>query len=1452
MRSKKRINVLILLLIVILLPQKLGAIEPLETLKTLKDTALGLGEAILGKKLPKTIAVLPATGEGDEQEKNEIRTTFSNHISYKNYDQQRLSETDAKLHIAIKATGKTINQLTPQELGKYLKVDGLVYVHIVGIEKVYAALYASLTLKLKVKLVNADTGETIWEKEDSVTERSGGVPTSPWGAISTAVTSAMVLRESVKISLVDKLCRSLAKEMPEPKVTRAKKLPVIFSVLTNALDGPFKQQDEILVSLRGEEGLTAYFDIGDVRKAIMLSEIKPGEYVGKYVVTEGDNWNSKTVTAYLYNPREKLESRYIVPYGVTVDTIPPQPVTDPKITFQQEGFHLYWTPPKDEDVKDFVIYRATIDNPDFIEIATTSLPEYLDKDIEFGKKYYYRIFARDRAKNISKSVELTKVAVKQGPTYITGQIRENTFFYAAGSPYILKGNIEVTKNSSLTVEEGAVIIMENNSTLSISGKLYLEGKKDAIVTVKGSDYSIILKDSTKDAFRADYTYFIGGKRFVISNACATFSNTTFEDFNIALIIDKNSNVNISRAIFRKNKAGIKVTDSVLDITDIEISGSEKAMELTGNVALRAKNIKMKNNNLHISSENPIELPDLEVSESESVELIKKIYGQIEIKQLKPFGKNFSSVKNEFIENLKREFAVAILKDSLKEAKEKVELLKELSLKDFYDLVDPIAYLYYKNGEKEKAKDLLTKATPKAQKELEKVLNDAGKGDITILFTDIKMSIGQTADGVERGAITKAKWRAVKSFVEDNVADLDREKLVILNDKIIPKSSEYVLNIVPLCSQMTDMFYNGYYMVFLDKNRLMDTLKEYRLAGENYREIKIAVVDCTALGFTKNRLLNTLKKLSFEFVEYGTGSCEPSNYYEKAKAANIDLIVVISETSRVAPSLLGGNLKNIQATVELKGYDALVGKPVFNLTKGTNIYHMNDEEGKEIAIRNAFEKLSERLEREILSLEKSFSADENRKKSKKAFYAEKHLPPLEIKVEKSEVIFANDYKSYAERPFIEITINNNTSQNIELIKVFFTIKDFMDFPTEKRIDKLDALSSQTLKLTAVFNNKLLELTESSTIQSDITVKFVKDGVEKQINTTHPIEVYEKHALVWNDRDKISIFVTPKDPIIVDFSRNVSRSVKKKVFSKNFTLGLAVFEAMRSIGIIYQQDPTSPYQLSSGKTDTIDYVQYPRETLKRRTGDCDDLVVLFLSIMGSLGVKAQAIDFPGHILAMFEAGIEKEDIDKIGIKRDLVVIYDNKVYIPVELTLLSENFYKAWMKGVDNYNANIGRGLRIVELEKAWQTYKPATLPPETLNIQLPNNYMNFYNSAYENCLNLRNDVILKNINQKLTIPEQALYLTYNTCSTEDALILGKYLIENGIDSSSFFNDLGNLYYLEKKYIDALQYYKKALEKESDNPFYIKNILLALQKTGERGEIKNYKSKLKRLAPFLLED
>ncbi|MBI5968064.1 MAG: DUF799 family lipoprotein, partial [Deltaproteobacteria bacterium] len=65
--------------------------------------------------------------------------------------------------------------LTPQELGKLLGVDALLYTTVTEFSTTYLLAYASMTVGARFELKDAKTGERLWESDHQVKETKLGV-----------------------------------------------------------------------------------------------------------------------------------------------------------------------------------------------------------------------------------------------------------------------------------------------------------------------------------------------------------------------------------------------------------------------------------------------------------------------------------------------------------------------------------------------------------------------------------------------------------------------------------------------------------------------------------------------------------------------------------------------------------------------------------------------------------------------------------------------------------------------------------------------------------------------------------------------------------------------------------------------------------------------------------------------------------------------------------------------------------------------------------------------------------------------------------------------------------------------------------------------------------------------------------------------------------------------------
>ncbi|PLX97402.1 MAG: hypothetical protein C0621_00035 [Desulfuromonas sp.] len=448
------------------------------------------------------------------------------------------------------------------------------------------------------------------------------------------------------------------------------------------------------------------------------------------------------------------------------------------------------------------------------------------------------------------------------------------------------------------------------------------------------------------------------------------------------------------------------------------------------------------------------------------------------------------------------------------------------------------------------------------------------------------------------------------------------------------------------------------------------------------------------------------------------------------------------------------------------------------------------------------------------------------------------PPLEIEVLHLDNIFSNSYKVYENDGVGRVKISNNTTDPISKLRLLFFLKDFMDYPSEVSIDNLAPRSSQEVTLKAVFNNRILDITEDTPIQAEITAIHFRNAQEKRYETVQSLTIYEKHRLMWDMRERFAAFITPKDPTILDFARAVATP-----FADNgspLLYGGVLFDALGVLGVRYMQDPSNPYQATSGQTDFVDYIQYPQETLSRKSGDCDDLVGLYTSLLESLGIHTMIVEVPGHMFMMYDSGLEVGSVSEM--MSALYIEHDEKLWIPVEVTLVSSPFISAWEKGSQGYHEHQQNGnLTLLDPRKAWESFKPASLAATTWRPELISREQ--LEENFPNELTTLRRIRIRNIGKQ--------YLDILQEAPEDAEALLQYGIINAKsgeideavrhiekaaasapDNAAIANALGNVRFMSDDLEAACDAYTEAVRLEPSDPRLLISLARCQQRLGQR--------------------
>ena len=199
---------------------------------------------------------------------------------------------------------------------------------------------------------------------------------------------------------------------------------------------------------------------------------------------------------------------------------------------------------------------------------------------------------------------------------------------------------------------------------------------------------------------------------------------------------------------------------------------------------------------------------------------------------------------------------------------------------------------------------------------------------------------------------------------------------------------------------------------------------------------------------------------------------------------------------------------------------------------------------------------------------------------------------------------------------------------------------------------------------------------------------------------------------------SYLITPKTAAVEAFARPLLAAFDAEIGAlgksgENLLKAMTFFEAIKQQGISYIKDSNTPYAERKADRAAVDHIQYPADVLQQKGGDCDDLTVLYCALLENNGVNTALVDYPGHIFMMFDTGIERLKMYQLPIEENLYVVRGNRLWIPVEITLLDQSFHQAWRAGIEEWGKLPQRDRRrkVVDTRKAWEQYPPANPPSE---------------------------------------------------------------------------------------------------------------------------------------------
>jgi hypothetical protein len=286
----------------------------------------------------------------------------------------------------------------------------------------------------------------------------------------------------------------------------------------------------------------------------------------------------------------------------------------------------------------------------------------------------------------------------------------------------------------------------------------------------------------------------------------------------------------------------------------------------------------------------------------------------------------------------------------------------------------------------------------------------------------------------------------------------------------------------------------------------------------------------------------------------------------------------------------------------------------------------------------------------------------------------------------EDIYPAYYEFYATYPILQVSVRNMASYPIE-VNLHSNIEGYSERPQESGFIKIPSDEVEKIPVYAIFGQKLLYAKQREPAVVDLSIE-ARAGATHVESMSVNVMIHSRNA--WNGEvTRLSFFLTPDDNNLMNISRNFVNDENSIKESGPLQLAQAreVFDKLSEKGIRYQSDPNIPYYQD-------DYVQFAMETYDKKAGDCDDLVILYCSLLESIGIKTSFIDVrdpemdTAHLFMMFDTGLPPMEGTKISSNEKKYIIRESKsgnksIWIPVETTLIQDGFEQAWINGATAY-------------------------------------------------------------------------------------------------------------------------------------------------------------------------
>lgn len=313
-----------------------------------------------------------------------------------------------------------------------------------------------------------------------------------------------------------------------------------------------------------------------------------------------------------------------------------------------------------------------------------------------------------------------------------------------------------------------------------------------------------------------------------------------------------------------------------------------------------------------------------------------------------------------------------------------------------------------------------------------------------------------------------------------------------------------------------------------------------------------------------------------------------------------------------------------------------------------------------------------------------------------------------------------YKSYGIKDCIvplwlaKTVFRNNMNGRITDLKFRYKLGEYADWTSWHQYPAVDPTQTVVDLYYPILSSACAKLTSRAPAELQMECEYTDPtGNKKELRESRQITLLGRHEFIFSDltaEERTAAFqdLDTYSPLLAAWVSRQDDPVSRLASLANRRAGglgasesdencikvmRELYEIMRTIHISYQHPQAMPDPTMSYDSKLVQSLQYPRDTIQKRSGTCIDLAILYAAMLNSVNITPFLVSMDGHCFPMGQTpGGRFVPVEATGVGDGYAKSMDfaqavesatktwQKVNQNGRFTLI--NVRDCWMKGVSN--------------------------------------------------------------------------------------------------------------------------------------------------------------------------